>query len=267
MNRALLVFASVCSALWLTTAGYCQDARPWEQQGAAVSDEIVGPDGGKMVWVPAGEFTMGSPNDQGEDAEHPAHRVRITKGFWLGRCTVTNAQYRRYCQETGAQFPQDSDQGDDHPVVCVTWNDAVAYCQHYGLALPTEAQWEYAARGPEGREYPWGNVWEDGKCCNAANKGPKGRTFPVGSFPEGTSWCGALDMAGNVWQWCRDWFGNDTYANSPAADPTGPDTGKFRVERGGAWRYDAVLCRSADRSNFDPERDNIRGGFRCVVTP
>jgi iron(II)-dependent oxidoreductase len=264
---------------WIAAIGHCQDGRPWEQRGTKTGDEIIGPDGGKMVWVPAGEFDMGSTDanvtyvverlsaDEAWMAnEKPAHRVRITKGFWLGQCLVTNAQYRRFCQESGAEFPTDSDQGDNHPVVCMTWGDAKAYCKHYGLALPTEAQWEYAARGPEDRTYPWGNDWDPKNCCSADNLGPEGRTFPVGSFPQAASWCGALDMAGNAWQWCADWYHKGYYRHSPTDDPKGPPVGDLRVLKGGSWLTYAVFCRSADRIGDYPacRKDH---GFRCMVSP
>lgn len=247
----------------LTTC-LAQDDKPWERQGTRVGEEIVGPDGGTMVWVPAGEFDMGS--EGGNYDERPVHRVRITEGFWLGKCPVTNAQYRGYCQETGAEFPEGSNQGPDHPVVDLGWDDAVAYCEHYGLSLPSEAQWEYAARGPEGREYPWGNAWDPRLCCWDGNRGPEGASFAVGSFPEGASWCGALDMAGNTWDWCSDWYSPSYYARSPKADPRGPDTGQCRVLRGGSWYWVAPRhLRSAYRHFCGPTtRDAYLYGFRCV---
>jgi len=163
--------------------------------------KTTGADGQTLVWVPSGSFMMGGtvfPHEQ------PIHEVTI-EGFWIGQCEVTNAQYQVFCTATGRTFPLGSDQGDDHPVVDVSWDDAKAYCDHYGYALPTEAQWEYAARGPASSAYPWGDAWDLSRCCNYDNKGPGGRTYPVGSFPTGVSWCGALDMAGNVWEWCADW--------------------------------------------------------------
>jgi iron(II)-dependent oxidoreductase len=193
------------------------------------------------------------------------HRVQITKGFWLGKCTVTNAQYNQYCQAVGADIPQGTYQGDNYPVGAVTWDQAQAYCQHYGLSLPTEAQWEYAARGPEGRRWPWGNTWDPKKCNASTDQGPDGHIMPVGSFPAGASWCGALDMAGNMWQWCQDWYDSKYYANSPAQDPPGPDTGTERVRRGGSWVADPDTCRSAARDHLDPT--NPGSGFRCVRTP
>ena len=266
MSRRLVVMA-VSILLLAVVAGLsvAQDAKPWERPGTRAGEEIIGPDGGKMVWVPPGEFMMGS-ND-GEDDEKPVHRVRITRGFWLGKCTVTNAQYRRFCGATGRSFPSDSNQGEEHPVVCVSWDDAVAYSQHYALRLPTEAEWEYAARGPEGRVYPWGNEWDAKRCCNWENRGPGGRTFPVGSFPQGASWCGALDMAGNVWQWCKDWYDAKYYAGSPAKDPPGPTSGPERVLRGGSWYFVPNLCRSAVRYGDVPACRDYDCGFRPVVLP
>jgi formylglycine-generating enzyme required for sulfatase activity len=285
MSRGLAVIAgAVLSLVAVVGPSIAQDAKPWQKPGTKVGDEIIGPDGGKLVWVPAGEFIMGSTQADVDSVvnklnvsarwlsdEKPAHRVRITRGFWLGKCTVTNAQYRQYCQDTRVTFPKKSDQGDNHPVEYVSWNDAVAYCKQYGLNLPTEAQWEYAARGSENRIYPWSNEWDPKKCCNKQNKGLGGQTFPVGSFPEGASWCGALDMAGNVFQWCTDWYSGGYYAKSPDTDPPGPDKGDHipglgpcRALRGGSWRDGASYCRCAYRDCYDPA---YRYGFRYSFTP
>jgi iron(II)-dependent oxidoreductase len=204
-------------------------SQPWKHAGTQAGQEIIGPDGGKMVWVPAGEFIMG---------EEQEHKVRITKGFWLGKCEVTTAQWQRYLKETGVRDWPGSDDptpGPAYPAWMISWEDAAAYCKHYGLSLPTEAQWEYAAAGPEGRTYPWGSEWDPKMCANHDNLGPDGNTWPVGSFPLEASWCGALDMAGNVNQWCQDWYDNTYYAQSPTDDPPGPDTGEARVFCGGSW--------------------------------
>lgn len=230
--------------------------------------DLWGPDvavAAGMVWVPPGEFMMGS--EDGEDNEKPVHRACITKGFWIGKHEVTNAQYRRFCDATGRTFPSASDRGDDHPVVSVSWHDAKAYCDHYGLSLPTEAQWEYAARGRDALKYPWGNDWgwNERKCCYTMYRGSGGRTFPVGSFPEGASWCGALDMAGNAREWCADWSGR--YTADPVNDPTGPGTGLYRLLRGGAWDSIDLWCRSATRSDYAPGGKNVDIGFRAARTP
>jgi sulfatase modifying factor 1 len=240
----------------------------WERQGTKVGEEIISPDGGKMVWVPAGEFMMGSLEGEGNALEHPQHRVRITRGFWLGKCEVTNEQYRAFCDATGRGLREESRNGPKHPVVYVSWEDAKAYCDHYGLALPTEAQWEYAARGPEGRKYPWGNEWDAKKCCNRDNRGAGVQaTMEVGSLPAGDSWCGASDLAGNVWEWCADWYGEDYYAGSPQDDPQGPASGDCRLLRGGSWDYNGGLCRSAFRYYDVPWIWYDYYGFRVSRTP
>lgn len=278
---ALVVVAvalTVSVAAW--AEGGAAPERPWLSPGKSVGDEIVGPDGGKLVWVPAGEFRMGAPaedqryalgrlNGRREefDGEQPIHRVRLSKGFWLGKCEVTNAQYRGYCKATKAEFPSASQQPDNHPVVRVSWDDAATYCHHFGLVLPTEAQWEYAARGPENRWYPWGNFWESGRCCYSHRQGPGGTTFPVGSFPQGASWCGALDMAGNVWEFCQDWYDRLYYSDSPSQDPSGPSSGEYRVARGGGYGNPAANQRSAHRGiNYPDDRDGDFG-FRVCITP
>jgi formylglycine-generating enzyme required for sulfatase activity len=254
--------------------------RPWPK-GAKVGDEVVGPDGGTMVWVPAGEFTMGSSTADAARANHglpqkaqrqglfdnerPAHRVSITRGFWIGKYLVTGVQYRRFCRATGAGPREALDEGDDRPVRCMSWDNAQAYCHHYGLRLPTEAEWEYAARGPEGHSYPWGNDWDAGKCCNADSRECSARICSVGGFPDGASWCGALDMVGLVSQWCQDWFSSDYYAASPSADPPGPTWGDLRVVRGGYYAESAPFLRCARRSSCRTARVvELSVGIRCV---
>ena len=252
--------------------------RPWEREGTRAGEEITGPDGGTYVWVPPGEFMMGS--EDGFDNEKPVHKVRITKGYWLSKCEVTNAQYKVFCEATGHRAPEQADWGEPvwrnggypsemarHPVVCVSWEDATAYCEHYGLRLPTEAEWEYAARGSKGTAYPWGNEWDQSKCCSEENTGPGGQTYPVGSFPAGASWCGALDLAGNVWEWCGDWYDTGDYQESPEIDPKGPQTGQYRVVRGGGWYNNATPCRSASRARGVPSRRSGNVGLRPVLVP
>jgi len=264
MKKSQLWTALAIGLLLLVSmqSGYAD--QPWTQSGAKVGQEITGPDGAKMVWVPAGEFTMGA-DDLGAPSQ-PVHKVVITKGFWLGKCTVTISQWKRYLGKEDATVQPTN----DYPAVCITWQQAVDYCRHYGMSLPTEAQWEYAARGPEGRKYPWGDQWDVKKCCNVDNRGPAGFTWPVGSFPEGTSWCGALDMAGNIWQWCNDWYDERYYANSPSVDPPGPadpTPQKYRVLRGGSCNWDANVCRSAYHDWGDPNSRTGIYGFRCVIVP
>lgn len=190
--------------------------------------------------------------------EQPAHRVELS-GFWIGKTEVTVAQWRSVMGSV-----PDGQQADDHPVVNVSWNDAREFCVKLELELPTEAQWEYAARGPDSRCYPWGVAWDNTRCCNEDNPGPDGTTFPVGSLPAGASWCGALDMAGNVWEWCADWYSGGYYASSPAKDPPGPSNGGTRVLRGGSWFDDALKCRASYRTYHDPTNTLYLIGFRVA---
>lgn len=273
-----------------------QPLEAWERPGTELGQEIVGPDGAVMVWVPAGSFLMGSTDEQvaellrlsSEDfgdsfdfwfnTETPQRQVEMD-GFWIQKHAVTNARYRAFCEATGRQFPEHSEQGDDHPVVWVNWHEAVAYAEHYGLGLPTEAQWEYAARGSDGRMYPWGDEWDPQRLCWRENLGPGGTTFPVGSFPAGASWCGALDMAGNTLEWCADWYDPDYYKTAPSSNPTGPAEGvgyevpefgrrePSRVLRSGEWSYDdGVTLRCACRNDNYPDGRSGSSGFRCAMS-
>jgi formylglycine-generating enzyme required for sulfatase activity len=237
------------------------------------ADEMV------MVYVPAGEFEMGSKD--GPDDEQPVHTVGLG-GFWIDQTEVTNAQFAAFLNERGAQTEggatwldlQDEDclierSGDElqpkddyaaHPVIEVSWYGAAAYCEWAGARLPTEAEWEYAARGPEGRTYPWGD--EAPTCDRAQYAICSGRTIPAGSLPEGASWCGALDMAGNVWEWVNDWYGD--YPSGRQVNPLGPSSGEYRVLRGGSWDDVADDVRGAYRYGLLPDDTFINGGFRCA---
>ena len=214
----------------------------------------------KMVYVPPGTFPMGSTDGDGD--EQPVHDVTLD-GFWIDETEVTNAHYAQ-CVEAGeceASFYEDSAyNGDNLPVVGVFWNDADAYCNWAGGQLPTEAQWEYAARGPDGNTYPWG---EEVPTCDLAQYGDcDGQTVPTGSYPEGASWAGALDMAGNVWEWVSDWYDSDAYASAVAENPTGPESGDTKVLRGGSWIGKSINLRGANRGDDDSVwYDDI--GFRC----
>ncbi|MEI6519753.1 MAG: SUMF1/EgtB/PvdO family nonheme iron enzyme [bacterium] len=246
-------------------------------------------DAAEMVWVPGGTFIMGSPNGVGEKNEHPAHEVTLS-GFWIYKYDVTVAQYCAFCIATSRKLPEFPEgyswEGklgwndsvlQQHPIVNVTWYDCKAYADWAGTTLPSEAQWEYAARGPQGNNYPWGgtatatdpyNGWNRTKCVNYYNSYFLGKsTWAVGSFSSGVSWCEAQDMSGNVWQWCSDWYSKDYYKTSPANNPIGPKTGDYRVLRGGSWATDGLdddEGRCACRYYYYPDYNEGIFGFRCA---
>jgi len=229
-------------------------------------------DGADMVYVPASEFTMGS-NEL--EIEKPIHRVMLD-GYYIYRTPVTVKQYMLFCAATKRFLPPaPSFNRDwthlDHPIVNVTYADALAYCRWAGGTLPTEAQWEKAARGNDGSIYPWGNDFDRSKLwCSNSSAGDAGGTKPVGSFPAGMSSYGALDMAGNVHQWCLDWFDPDFYRNRLATErnPENQSQGeqKSRVARGSSWfDKDSIRFHSAYRDAGPPNYRGDSNGFRCVV--
>lgn len=221
-----------------------------------------------MVHIPAGDFTIGSPSGQGNNDEHPAHKVYIND-FWLGKYEVTFAQFDFFCRDAGRALPADEGWGrGSRPVINVSWFDAHAYCQWLtqktsrSFRLPSEAEWEKAARA----RYPWGSSEPTVKNVNMKGNGD-GFPFsaPVGSFPQGESHYGILDMAGNVWEWIADWYGAKYFRVSAQRDPRGPDSGDNRVVRGGSWKNGPELIRSANRSSERPDlRLNVLG-FRVAM--
>jgi len=270
-------------------------------------------DGAEMVYIPAGEFMMGSDTNEinstwqkfGWDEkwkqyakdESPKHRVYVD-GFWMYKYEVTVAQYRQFCQETERQMPEAPNWEwqhtwgwqDNHPIVNVTWDDALAYCQWAGVRLPTEAEWEYAARGGNtglngkpGYLFVWGDELPKGKggYGNFADDSlktlyPKWMwttiegyddgyvdTAPVGSFnPNGF---GLYDMAGNVWEWCADWYDDNYYASALDRNPQGPSSGTAHIIRGGSWNNSFINpLRVAYRNSLYPSPSEGLVGFRCV---
>lgn len=244
-------------------------------------------DGVAMVLVPAGCFTMGSTDEQIEDAilfdrprewfdaEQPAHEICFDTPFWIDLTEVTNAQFGSSGRWEGDQLPREM----------VSWDEAGAHCESRGARLPTEAEWEYAARGPDGLVYPWGDAFDGSRLnfCDAncvypwgvddSTEGPSwkdtsvddgyARTAPVGSYPEGASWVGALDMSGNVWERTSSlyWWDYPYDADDGRENPDGAD---FRVVRGGSWVEAADLLRSAYRSNRFSTSIYNDVGFRCA---
>lgn len=226
-----------------------------------------------MIYIPAGEFIMGS--DEGENYDEQPKRKVFLDAFYIDEYLVTNAQYKEFIESTGHKAPyidkfwaikynwQENSYPSgtgDHPVVLVSWYDAATYAKWAGKRLPSEAEWEKAARGTDGRVWPWGDEWLKGK---SASHGC-GSLMPVGMFEEGNSPFGCYDMAGNVWEWVADWHKEDYYRHAPAMNPKGPDEGEFRVLRGGSWIHDAGSSRCARRYSRPPEYADNYIGFRCA---
>jgi formylglycine-generating enzyme len=229
-------------------------------------DVCINPkDGSEMVWVPAGSFLMGASAEEiaaipteppdftaaSFGDEKPQHEVRLS-GYWMYKYEVTVEQYSRFCEETGRDMPTPPEWGwkSSHPIVNVTWSDASAYAEWAGASLPTEAQWEKAARGTDGRAYPWGDNWDISRCANSVAK-RLNSTEPVGSFPSGASPYGCMDMAGNAAEWCRDSYRSQYYSKTPPGgwvDPQGPEKGNAWVVRGGSYNgnYYGYRCASRD---------------------
>jgi formylglycine-generating enzyme required for sulfatase activity len=225
------------------------------------------------VWVSAGQFSMGYA--EGNANERPVHTVFLD-GFWIDRTEVTNKFYA-LCVEAGACTPPSdtrsatrpdyygNSQYDYYPVIFVSWKQAQAYCQWAGRQLPSEAQWEKAARGKAGWMYPWGNASPDSVASYFNNK--IGDTMEVGKYPGGASPYAALDMAGNVWEWVTDWYSDAYYASSPANNPTGPTSGSYRSVRGGSGNNFVRIVRMSYRYWFYPDERYDHLGFRCASKP
>ncbi len=233
---------------------------------------ITGDDGAPMRLIPNGEFLMGSPTGEGLSDERPQHRVRIG-AFYMDTYEVTVARYEKFLDATGHVRPDfwPYDETRDYaerPVVGVDWSGAQAYCEWAGKRLPTEAEWEYAARGQDGRPYPWGDATPTGAVANVGKswsyKFYKDRLEPVGSRAGATSPFGIHDMAGNVWEWVADWYDAKYYAASPGENPPGPRDGKMKVLRGGSWNFAGKYSRTASRLRYELRHRAADIGFRCA---
>ena len=233
----------------------------------AIAQEIISRtraiDGMVEVYVPAGSSDMGSTSGARDEA--PVHRVTLS-AFWIDQTEVTNRMFALCVQAGACKSPvratsrtRTSYYGntayDDYPVIYVSWPMANAYCAWAGGSLPSEAQWEYAARGSDGRAYPWGS---DSPTCSLAHSGCESDTAAVGSYPDGASPFGVMDMAGNVWEWVNDWY--ETYPSEAQNNPSGPNDGEYRVVRGGSW--DSLVGSTLRYPLTSSAFDTI--GFRCV---
>jgi formylglycine-generating enzyme required for sulfatase activity len=234
------------------------------------------------ILVPAGEIEMGAEGGPATPDEGPKHKVSLD-AFYIGTYEVSNRHYHAFVKATGRRNPENCcdaryniwrgdtllDGVGDLPVINVSWEDAVAYCKWIGGRLPTEAEWEKAARGTDGRTYPWGNEPVSGNRANysfdpvAMWDGPASLA-KVHQYDFGRSPYGAYEMAGNVWEWVQDWYDENYYKNSPAKNPQGPSEGRERVIRGGSWRDTADMLRSTNRSKHAPGERRVYIGFRCA---
>jgi formylglycine-generating enzyme required for sulfatase activity len=237
-----------------------------------------------QVYVPAGCFMMGADpavDDLADPDEQPIHETCLTAGYWIDQTEVTNASFQAFVDAGGYEteeywsvkgwewvgrqvvlpMPCDDDT-PEAPRACVTWYEAEAYSAWRGGHLSTEAEWEYAARGPENNVYPWGNTFDESLTNLFGSTG----STPVGSYPDGASWIGALDMAGNLMEWVQDWHSVSYYASAPKDNPPGPAEGTFKVERGGWWGAAPETARASYRHNEDtPSYQDHHIGFRVVT--
>ena len=257
------------------------------------SSEITSPpnkaSGGiqEMVLIPAGEFLMGSKGSEWDKDEHPQHTVYLP-AYYIDKYEVTNAQYYQFWLADGGEkskhtpasygnaysigdWPEVAKTKPNYPVVGVSWFDAQAYCEWASKRLPTEAEWEKAARGTGGRTWPWGDDFhieiEGGKAHSNRWDGDDGydnMISPVGTYPTGVSTYDIYDVSGNVWEWVADWYDEDYYSHSPKNSPSGPDKGKLRIVRGGSWRNREYINRCANRYYCYPDIWGNTLGFRCV---
>jgi len=238
--------------------------------------KIIGKDGAPMVLIPKGKFMMGSSDEESDSDENPKHTVDLD-AFYIDQYEVTTGQYAKLLKKVKRKVPLFWDQVDltqhkDLPVVGINWHDADGYCRWFGKRLPTEAEWEKAARGTDGRKYPWGSSEPTTK---AANYGRYANSYEtdlyyvrvnaVGIFEAGKSPFEAYDMAGNVYEWIADWYDPEYYKVNPDSNPTGAFEGRGKVIRGGSWYQSGRALRAADRS-FAPEFFRSHEiGFRCAI--
>jgi formylglycine-generating enzyme required for sulfatase activity len=236
-------------------------------------------DGLEYVRIPAGSFTMGCVVGDPDcyPREKPAHQVTISEEIWMGRTEVPVEAFERFLAANGGEMPSEPGSGympgyndgwrkKNHPMVKVTWDEAQAYCGWAGGRLPTEAEWEYAARGGlEGLRYPWGDErsHEEANFWRSGGRDHWVYTAPVASFP--ANGFGLYDTAGNVYEWTADWYDADYYGHSSGTDPQGPSKGRRRVARGGGGFLNSKVLRTSARLSAEPAQRNVGVGFRCAL--
>lgn len=259
----MLVFLSVAVASPLSAQ--LESLRKGKSQALAVVSETP------MAEIPDGLFAMGSDGTQALEDERPRHQVWLPV-FFLDLHEVTTAQYAAFLDATGRPAPWlwetvNVSKHRDRPVIGVDWHDADAYCRWKGKRLPTEAEWEKAARGTDGRLYPWGNQLPNKERANFA----LGARFsysqvlmPVQAYEAGRSPFGVYNMAGNVWEWVQDWYATSYYESAPERSPQGPELGQFKVLRGGSWSDLPKYLLTYGRFKLLPETRNSYTGFRCA---
>ncbi len=228
----------------------------------------------EMAYIPAGEFGMGSPDDEGKSNEHPSHTVYLD-AFYIDRFEVTFKDFEEFLQNNPKQHPtitgwvdrEPRPEMDDKPVFGLQWKRCKKYCEWKNKRLPTEAEWERVAKGTENRKYPWGNEPPDnqkanfGNCCFIQ----KGNVLKeVGSYESGKTPDNVFDMGGNVAEWVSDWYDKKYYKKSPYKNPRGPEKGKYHVIRGGAWNSLPVYLRSSSRYGDSDAKDYYGIGCRCA---